>query len=194
MILGIIYQLSGTRTEIVTCNCVRKTVEECTRWCNEQINAVGDRVSYDITDLGAYDWGKIERKTKIDISFPAGGKRILYTFTPTKNAPLADKTLEVLFIAYSLDEPLPLDVPYNLPGEAAAAKRSSPNAHMLVKILRRVQDVEIQWTEMASLVSEETDPQQWKAAKVEIDTNGDVLIYKTCPDELTLGIGFGQFA
>jgi hypothetical protein len=143
---------------------------------NSSLNAVGDLVSWPAADsVSETAVGKLSRSTtNKKVMMPGHGKMVRLSMTPT-TGDLANEKIEVLFVGFDLNKPLPSGAPSNIASELRAAKDLLPWANSAIKVYRRIAP-ERQWTEIAMTESSASDPSSLEPASISFKTDGTATI------------------
>ena len=141
--------------------------------CDQSLNAVGDRIPFDIKDLPVKDLGTITTPTNINLTIPAANEASVFTITFSKGN-FARQQIELLFYRLEIDN-MPAGLPANLYSEALAMKKKY-GVDSKVNVYRRTVDEEL-WTEMGtSGLSPAATAQDTIEAPITFFPNGDADI------------------
>jgi hypothetical protein len=181
--------LKGNSTRVASTACMGTNMV-CNISTNVKLNAVGDRFSFNISDLTPMNLGQIVGTKQTTFSFPAPGQKRLYTFT------IKGKEIKLLLITFSVKDILAnvtnalknagisftnmKNLVTSIKNAAQEALKINSLALSIVKVYKQMAN-EKQWTEVSTTILEDVNPASLLPADTAIDQNGVIQIRGTGP-------------
>ncbi len=181
--------LEGNSTRVANTSCMGTNMV-CNISANVKLNAVGDRFSFNISDLTPMVLGQIVGTKQTTFSFPAPGQKRLYTFTIKGNE------IKLLLITFSIKDVLAnvtnalknanisftnmKNLVTSIKNTAQEALKVNSLAQSIVKVYKQMAN-EKQWTEVSTTILEDTNPASLLPADTTIDQDGVIQVRGTGP-------------